>query len=85
MRAAGATPSTGVALCDGPSEATPCEVAVALLQRDRATRNVYGMAPAVTLGLTQRVTHSALSVDFASPGALAFILGVDLSAGFREQ
>ena len=68
-----------------PSEAKPCGVAVMFLQSDRATRNVYGMALAVTLFLTQTATHSALSVDFTSPGALAFVLGVDLAAGCQEQ
>lgn len=36
-------------------------------------------------GFDATVTHSALSADFTSPGALAFVLGVDLAPGLQEQ
>lgn len=39
----------------------------------------------VTPLLMQTVTHSALSVDFTSPGALAFVLGVDWAPGLQEE
>lgn len=40
---------------------------------------------AMTLVLMHTVIHSALSADFTSPGALAFVLGVDLAPGLQEQ
>lgn len=70
---------------DRPSEAKPYGVAVMFLQSDGASRNVCGVVLTMMLVLTQTVTHSALSVDLTSPGALAFVLGVDLAAGFQEQ
>ena len=55
-------------------------MAVTFLQSDQATRSVYGMLVSI-----QTVTHSVLSEDLTSAGALTSGLGVDLKPGVEEQ